>query len=270
MKNNENLYSNLLAQSFELFEEARQKSIELMEQDRFSEIRDCWGKVIDITRTATVVQSYKDFHLESAEKTAVIITGLSCTGKSTVSRLLSNEYPDFDVIRFDEVGMRLIESNKIMYMLNMELLDTHMIIAMGELMQKAADNNLNLIIEGEYCTLNARGALINTLRKLGYENICIVSTLNVPNEIQKICAEKRSVIYVFADQLKPTEKGNFMLRTFYADVFSEIEKATDVKKIRRKPEYKKHIDDIEKQRENEFLTDMIPIQANYRYTFRCK
>ena len=256
----ETLYSNLLVKSYDLFEEARKNSINLMNQNRLTEIRDCWSKVIDITRRASVVSSYEDFKLESAEKTAVIIMGLSCTGKSTIARVLGEKYPSFDVIRFDELGMQLIKEDMLKYLFTPNLLDTDMILRMGELMEKTAKSKRNVIIEGEYCSLNARGALMKALRTYGYKKIFLISTLSVPSNIMKVCAEKRSLIHIYANQLEKTKYNDFMLRTFYEDVIPEIESSMDVHKVMRSEQFRNHIQEIELCRKKEFVTDMIPTQ----------
>ena len=263
MKNNGNLYSNLMAQSYELFEAARQESIKLMGQDRKAEIRNCWKKVIDVTRRATVVSSYKEFHLESAKKTAVIIMGLSCTGKTTVSRFLSKRYPEFEVIGFDEIGMHLLRADKYKYIFNPSLLDKDMVIQMGELIQDAAKRNKNVIIEGGYSSMNARGAVIKTLRTLGYKKIFLLSTLSAPEEIQETCETKRALIYQYANMLEEREKADFLLRTFYEDVIPEIEKSIDVRKVMDSMSFLNHVRKIKKQRNEEWLKDMVLIQVEY-------
>lgn len=256
----ETLYSNLLFQSYDLFEEARQNSISLMNQNRLSEIRGCWKKVIDISRCASVVSSYEDFKLESAEKTAVIIMGLSCTGKSTIARILGEKYPSFDVIRFDELGMQLVKEDMFKYLFASNLLDTDMILRMGEAMEKNAKNKHNVIIEGEYCSLNARGAIMKALRTYGYKKIFLVSTLSAPSNIQKVCAEKRALIHIYANQLEKNKYNDFMLRTFYEDVIPEIESSMDVQRVRKSEQFRNHIQEIELCRKKEFVTDMIPTQ----------
>ena len=265
MKNKESMYSNLLGKSFGLFEEARNQSLKLMEQGRSSEIRECWGKVIDITRSATVVSSYKEFHLESAEKTAVIIMGLSCTGKSTISKKLSEEYPNYDVIRFDEIGMRLIKECSFKYMLCPDMLDNDMIETMDALMRVSAKNNHNLIIEGEYCTINARGALMKNLRNLGYQKIFLISTLAIPENIMKICTESRALIYVYSDSLDAMEKNQLMLRSFSEDIMPYVMRKVNVQTAKKTKQFLNHVADLENCRKREYLLDMIPIQVEHDF-----
>lgn len=263
MNSNGNLYSNLMIRSFDLFEEARQESLKLMNQNRTSELRNCWRKLIDVTRSATVVSSYEEFHLESAKKTAVIVTGLSCTGKSTVARVLSEQYKTFDVIGFDEIGMQLLKANMFKYTINPGLLDNDMVIRMGELIQSAAKKNRNLIIEGEYCSINSRGSILKALRTLGYKKIYIISTLSAPAHVQRICAEKRALIQLYAEKLEMHENVDFMLKTFKTDVMPEIQSSIDVQKLMKTLRFCQQVQEIEEQRKQEWIVDMIPIQIEH-------
>ena len=259
-----NLFSNLMEKSMKLFYDAKKKSIEMLKENRNSEVRDCWKDVIDLTRTATIVSNYEEFNLESAEKSAVVITGLSCTGKTTIARMLSEKYPNYETIIFDKLGAELLNNNMLKYMINdMATLDDDMVVRMGEELEKVAKKKKNIIIEGEYCPLNVRSVLYKTLRVMGYKKIFLITTFNIPYEVMMICTNNRALLYNYTDKLELEESLAFKLRSFDEDVMPIIEKNMNVSKVMKTENFLKQVHDIEACRKEEFLTDMILIQREY-------
>ena len=127
-------------------------------------------------KIAKRVRSYSP----SSKKNAVILLGQSCSGKSTYAKTFLKEHPEFTFVSMDECAhteLQKYSTYEIIEMMN-QLGNAFADDLGNDLFSNLLETNDNVLIDGGWVYLNARSALIKTLRQLGF-HICIVSFLGI-------------------------------------------------------------------------------------------
>ena len=106
------------------------------------------------------------------QKNAIVLLGQSCVGKSTYAKEFIKTHPEFQFVSMDECADRELRKTRRILCFGMNIMaNTLGFKEFGQLLEQGE----NLIIDGNWLHLNSRGALIKTLRSLGYK-ICAFSS----------------------------------------------------------------------------------------------
>lgn len=185
-----NAYTRNQAESYRWFAELQNMVI------RYHGIRfpfEVWNKLFKKTECKMVL-SEDELDLKSSKRTAIILLGLSCCGKTSYGRALKEKYPSFEFCSFDEVEMScVLECLEKGAMPSEEAADVMAESKFGHLLEMYAKAAKNIVIDGQFVTSNSRGALIKTLRQIGYKEIIIFNFLNMPRKDVKIRIQKRAL-----------------------------------------------------------------------------
>ena len=211
-----NIYSTQLQRSYDWFDKMYMKKP--TEKDWIN----LFGK-----RRGKNVQDIENLNLNDARSTAIILVGLSTCGKTTFSLNFVKSHPNFSYCSYDSVGVEVMsEFIKKGYLPQESILDSYTIYEFGEILKDHKKKKNNLIIDGAWVAPNSRGALINTLRLLGFKNLIIFSFLKISEEEMKVRLVSRAVRQIIQskeihDSDNPTTLSN-SLSWFVTASFDEI------------------------------------------------
>ena len=211
-----NIYSTQLKKSYEWFDKMYMK--EPSEKDWIN----LFGK-----KRGKNVQDIEDLNLSDARSTAIILVGLSTCGKTTFSLNFVKSHPNFTYCSYDSVGVEVMSKFiKKGYLPQESILDSYMIYEFGEILKDHKKKKNNLIIDGAWVAPNSRGALINTLRLLGFKNLIIFSFLKISEEEINVRLASRAIRNVIQskeihDSENPTTLSN-TLSWFVTASFEEV------------------------------------------------
>ena len=195
----ENLYARNLKQSYEWFSKLQQAS-------RYAFPMHIWNQLYDKNIKGKDIKTIEELNLTTAKRTAIILVGLSGCGKSSYAYDFIKKYPNFKLISVDKTELD-IYFNYIKekgYLIPTQIADMITTNEIGNQLNKHSKAGENLIIDGQFVYSNARGALIKTLRKLGYKNIIIFSFLNASNDYIKARLKSRALEEAMYDEYAKT------------------------------------------------------------------
>ena len=164
------LFERYLADSVKKFEEVQGKPLTINE-------------MLNIFFPQKFARVESELHLDSNAKTAFVLVGRSCSGKSSYAINFQKAHPEFSVVSMDECAiedLRTMSADELLqYSLSHSL---HEIDAGNHRFGiKLEKGNQHIIVDGGWLHINARGALLKTLSELGYETT-IISFLEIPEE----------------------------------------------------------------------------------------
>lgn len=186
---------NNLANSFDWFETF--KDISLFKQNSFDED---FFQVQFGNKKAKRIEAFSELKFDEEElkkeKTAIVILGLSCTGKTNIALQLKEMYPSFECINFDAISAEG-------YMLEFKCSKDEILaeeaaeFRVSECFHEIASADKNLILDGNFIELPVRGAIIKTLEQYKYSNVIAVSTLQITDEEFEKKAQSRANIHSY-------------------------------------------------------------------------
>lgn len=257
---NTNYYLTELEKSYVWFDAMKMKSIAKGELDL-----EEWAKLYDFNHIATPLEktSLSQFF---TSKTAIVVLGFSCSGKTTIATNLKKNYPTADLICFDFLGLEIVKENFGKAYCSADYIDQQMSYLLGEKISSAAKKHTPLIIEGQYVYANVRGAVFNTLRYYGYENIIIVSTLKINNSIiEKMLANRiTDTLYIENIQKKYGNEAyiNKQIEYYAKDISALKFNHKKLEEWRKLPEYKYNEKLLLTQIQTEVLETMYTVQVS--------
>ncbi len=131
---------------------------------------------------------------EFEERSAVVLLGMSCMGKTTFANQFIKKHPEFTLCSFDNFAIQLIASALF------SNVDEKAIHNFGFALDTYLFEGRKLIIDGQFVNVVARSAIFNTLSNAGY-TIYVISFLNMPNEEIEKRLESRAVENTISDLL---------------------------------------------------------------------
>ena len=228
-----NVYTIQLKKSFEWF--GRMYMKKPSEKDWI----DLFGE-----KRAQIVTDIEALNLTEARKTAIILLGISSCGKTTFALNFVNSYPNFCYCSYDSAGVDVLsEFVKRGLIPQEDILDAYMAYEFGELLKSHKKNQENIIIDGSWVSPNSRGALINTLRRLDYQNIIIFSFLKMSQEEANKRLVSRAVRQAIQSKRIKSIKNNHVLADdlswFVTADFEEVLQVSEksLEEIIRTPEF---------------------------------
>ena len=105
---------------------------------------------------------------KKGKKNAIVLIGLSCTGKSTFAKEFIKTHTDFEYLSLDDCALREMEKTNMIVCFGDDI--TKNTLGFREFGEKIATGK-NLIIDGGWVHINSRAALLKTLKQFGY-NTC--------------------------------------------------------------------------------------------------
>ena len=112
---------------------------------------------------------------EFEEKSAVVLLGMSCMGKTTFANQFIKKHPEFTLCSFDKYAIQLIATSFI------TKTDEAAIHDFGYALDGYLKEGKKVIIDGQYVNVVSRSALFNTLQNAGY-TIYVISFLNMSSD----------------------------------------------------------------------------------------
>ena len=128
------------------------------------------------------------------EKSAVVLLGMSCMGKTTYANSFIKKYPEFTLCSFDNYAIKFIAAAIFTNT------DEYAIHEFGKALDEYLSAGKKVIIDGQYVNVVSRSALFNTLQNAGY-TIYVISFLNMPKEIIEERMASRAVDNTVSDLL---------------------------------------------------------------------
>ncbi len=127
------------------------------------------------------------------DKNAVIVLGYSGNGKSTWIESFRRANPDYEVISMDSVARSLGEYPK----------KSEVVRIFGEKLEKAHDEEKNIIVDGNFLNLLTRSALLDTLKTYDYQ----VNLVDITDNVLRVLPQR--ILDVTASRLNyPITKEN--------------------------------------------------------------
>lgn len=247
------LYEKNLEDSFKRFEELYGKPVN--------------GKTILEQFFPHKIAKYVDkLELVSGRKTAIILLGESCCGKSTFAQEFIIKNPNFRLISMDDCAIQDIsemdEEQRIVYMVScMENADKTLELGNARF-GKMIETGEDVIIDGGWLHFNARGALLKTLAQLGFYT-CIFSFLSIPRDLLEERMQMRAVESAAECICKMEDKADLHLSRqaiqLCADEWNVSPKRA-INKIRKSVEYKLELETILNENKREMKDSMLWMQ----------
>ena len=131
---------------------------------------------------------------EFDEKSAVVLLGMSCMGKTTFANDFIKTHKEFSLLSFDNFAINLIASQ---FYTN---IDEKAIHQFGKALDESLKEGKKVIIDGQYVNVVSRSALFKTLFEAGY-TIYVISFINMPNELVDQRIESRAIDNTVSDLL---------------------------------------------------------------------
>lgn len=264
MATKSNYYSRALKSSYAWLEKFKKESLSTIDSGSIS--FKTWGELFDLNRTPTSISKHYLNEVFTG-KTAIVILGFSCSGKTTLAMNLKKTYPSANLICFDYLGLEVFKDNLNNLNILEEILDDKMAYLMGEKIEVVSTENKPLIIEGQYVYPNARGALFNTLRNYGYDKIILLSTLNIDKTTFNTILDSRITDSIYWDNLKnKVSKQDFIKKQMelYGTNISLLKYSQkSPEQIRNSLEYKINEYHLKEHIQLEIMETMYPIQLKY-------
>ncbi len=127
--------------------------------------------------------------LSISNKTAIVLLGLSVTGKTTFANMLKKQNDFLTIVSMDDCARRLYQFG----IMDEELNNTASVQVFGEQLEHYSKINQPIIVDGLWVNIYPRIALFKTLRKIGYE-ICVIDFItNYDSEAHKDKMMKRAL-----------------------------------------------------------------------------
>lgn len=184
----QNIYTNALRMSFEWHNSVCGKIMQSND----------WDRMFPTKRAKKIKRDEFDF--SNARSTAVILLGFSSCGKTTYAHEFASKY-GYEIVSYDIAIANVMKS----YIDNRtpttyEMMDHLGSYEFGNILEKAKRAKKNVVIDGLYVTPNARGALLKTLRQIGYKNIVCISFINIPDDIVEQRIKSRSIALAMQEE----------------------------------------------------------------------
>lgn len=226
-----NLNSNFMSELFnDMNVKTNEVSAKFNRTQKFNE--SDWGNVFNLSKRGIRCRKTQLNELVADEEktTAIIVYGLSCSGKTTLSKQLGEEL-GAEVISMDLLEMNAMLENptKVHDVAKIDDISNN---KMSELLRKYGSEHKTVIVEGQYVTIHARAAVLKALELCGYNQIIGVSTVNLNPEIRMAYALKRMAFenYIAAQKCDPIKKANILKSNYYNMEISDDELAKYVNK----------------------------------------
>ena len=113
----------------------------------------------------------KEYTPVAGKKNAIVLIGLSCTGKSTYAKEFIKKHTDFEYLSLDDCALHELEQTNLLVCFDNDILKNT--LGFREFGEKLAKGK-NLIIDGGWVHINSRSALLTTLKQLGYKTCAYV------------------------------------------------------------------------------------------------
>ena len=109
-------------------------------------------------------------NLTVTPKTAIVMLGLSMSGKTTLTRLLKEQNEDVLICSMDECSREMYSCG----IMNEDVNNIASIEHFGNTLERFAAQNKPVILDGLWINIYTRATLYRSLRKLGYKEICVI------------------------------------------------------------------------------------------------
>jgi predicted kinase len=131
---------------------------------------------------------------EFDEKSAVVLLGMSCMGKTTFANDFIQKHKEFTLLSFDNFAINLLSSQ---FFTNT---DEKAVQEFGKSLDESLKEGKKVIIDGQYVNVVSRSALFTTLNEAGY-TIYVISFINMPGELVDQRIESRAIDNTVSDIL---------------------------------------------------------------------
>lgn len=173
MKSKETKFERNLEESFDAFDRTVGKYLTL------KEVMDAFFP----NKVAKMIGPY----IPDSDKNAIILVGPSCAGKTTAALEFVKLYKDFVIVSMDKCAAEELEGMNEVDLFNMrfEADDlTRSKLGNRRFGQMLEAGHKNIIVDGNWMHINARGALLKTLDSEGYKTT-IILVYPTPEEMLK-------------------------------------------------------------------------------------
>jgi len=234
-----NIYSVQLAKSYDWFKKVHMK--QPSEKD--------WTELFGKKRGK--FSCIEELNFAESRSTAIILLGLSGCGKTTFSLDFVKSNPNFSYCSYDSVEIEVVsEFLKRGYMPQEYILDANSVYNFGEALNNYKKRKRNIIIDGSWVAPNARGALIKTLRLIGYKNIILFSFLKISKDVVFDRLMSRAVrLLVHREKLLKSDNSeivsntlNWLLTAPFEEIVDSSEKTLD--EIINSKEFSQKLNDL--------------------------
>ena len=255
-----NIYSIQLKKSYDWFDKV------YMKQPTEKDWIELFGK-----KRGKTIADIELLNLTDARSTAIILLGLSSCGKTTFALDFVKYYLNFTYCSYDAVGLEVMSEYVRKGFLPQEsVIDSYTIYEFGEVLKGHKKSKNNIIIDGSWVAPNSRGALINTLRILGYKNLIIFSFLKMPEEEVNVRLTSRAVRQVIqSEKIRNSQDSITLANTisqFATLGFKEIVESSgkSVDEIIHTKEFVKEFNELANNYFRlEPFNSSLPVQINY-------
>ena len=227
-----------------------------------------WYELFKKQTKCKMIASESELHLENCKRTAIILMGLSGYGKTTYARDFVEKHPSFKACLFDEImAESILDYIKKGITITGKIGDALGVSKFGNILEMHGKAANNIIIDGQFVYCNVRGALIKTLRELGYKNIIIFNFLKMPKEkvIERFeyRAMEESMYKEMSKRMSNLELAEFRFSMFGKDTKQMLTHLKQVEEWKQSDVYKKEFDDSSAYLKYEIIDSGMPFKNKY-------
>lgn len=179
----------------------------------------------------------KDYKPEPGKKNAIVLIGLSCTGKSTYAKKFVVEHPDFEYLSMDDCALTELAKTGVIMCLDGDIRNNTLgNQEFGERIEKGQ----NLIIDGGWVHINSRSALLKTLKEFGYRVCaCVFTNITRQELIRNVEARITSQMAYEMLKKKPEYANKNWVEVYRKE--SKLSREVAVRSIRSTAKYRRRL-----------------------------
>lgn len=142
-----------------------------------------------------------------SKKSAVVVIGVSCIGKSTYAKRLLEAFPDMTFISYDECSYQKVDEMNA----GKSVSEARVVELLEEKMLENKDKNL--VVDSHVINPASRAALMRFLKDLGYEIFVIYfSRKYTESNISKHLLNRAIELTLYQDYLKSTDTSRMTMK----------------------------------------------------------
>lgn len=260
-----NLYVNNLNFSLKWHERLQK---EVINRNGLSFPTEIWNELYLERTDCKHVNAMEEVNCDNPN-TAIILLGYSCMGKTSFLNQFLLKHVNYEGYGCDQLEMaailKFIETGNGATDIDINKLDEEGRYLLGERMKECIKKHKNIIIDGQFMNVNVRGALIKTLRKLGYKTIIIASFLKLPKEKRKVIMEKRALedtyYEVNGSVMSNIEYAHSRIESMGNDMSQKLKEIMSIKEWKATVAYKRNLVELMENIELEYNSSGLPFQA---------
>ena len=236
--------------------------------DNLNKLYGTYRTVLDMARLfmggVYIPKFVNEYSIDERKKTAIVLLGYSCSGKTSYAFDFINSHPEFELLSMDECATKEIMENPMKYLYGTQnpLKSDAGIRTFGERIEKGT----KLVIDGCWLHINIRCAILKTLRELGYQVIGF-SFLNIPQEQYMQRIESRVLQFMAQEKVggAPTLEPIDWIKEYCEK--SGKTRDTVVAELRADKKFEEDKQSEISRIQNEFLTSGIKNQIDSKFVY---